>query len=200
MERCVEMEEYIEDFRRERMNAKKEHLNSHYNDLFTPLLAVIDAFIRNLIEKQDTDEQGKIKYLTFHRLQSSGYTGSYEMSVGMSNAMLYLDEHASCTYWKPEIIYHGVEEDMEKVRQILKNKYTHIEEYELLRLKQNFLSDDWNLFCEALGKLAEKLAEKMKDSPLQLEDEIQILYGDYMDRLDVAYTMQTESTSANDKS
>ena len=30
----------------------------------------------------------------------------------------------------------------------------------------------------------------MINSPLRLEDEIQILYGDYMDRLDVADTMQ----------
>lgn len=191
MERCSVMEKYIEDYRRKRMNDKKEYLNSHYSDLLTPLLAVIDAFIRNLVEKQATNEQGKIKYLIFHRLLSSGYTGSHEISVEMSNAMLYLDEHTSCTYWKPEIIYQGVEEDMEKVRQILKNKYIHIEEYELLRLKQFILFDDWSLFYVALGKMADRLAEKMKNSPLQLEDEIQILCGDYMDKLDVVYTMKT---------
>lgn len=200
MERCEEMEEYIEDYRHGRMIKKREFLLSHYNDLLTPLLTVVDTLIQDMEEMQTAKEQGKIKSLIFHRLLSSGYTGSYEMSVGMSNATLYLDEHMSCTYWKPEVICQDIEEDMKKVRQILNNKYTHIEEYELLRLKQDLLFDDWNLFCEALDKMAERLAEKMKDSPLQLEDEIQILYGDYMDRLNVAYTMQTESILASDKS
>lgn len=191
MERSAEMERYIGDYCHERMNEKREYLNSHYSDLLTPLLIVIEALIKDLVEKQETVEQGKIKYLTFHRLLSSGYTGSHEISVEMSNAMLYLDEHISYVYWKPEIIYQGVEEDMKKVKQILNSKYTHIEDYELLRLKQSLLFDDWGLFCEALSKMSERLVEKIKDSPLQLEDEIQILCGDYMDKLDVVYTMQT---------
>ena len=187
MKRCVEMEEYIEDYRCVRKNKKREYLNSHYSDLLTPLLAVVDMLIQDVEKKQIEKVQGKIKNLIFHRLLSSGYTESYEILVEMSNATLYLDEHVSCTYWKPEIIYQGVEEDMKKVRRLLNKKYIHIEEYELLRLKQNLLFDDWSLFCKALDKMAERLAEKMKNSPLQLEEEIQILYGDYMDKLDVAY-------------
>lgn len=192
MERCTEMEKYIENYCRGRKNEKREYLNRHYSDVLTPLLAVVDTLTQDMEKKQAAKEQGKIRNLIFHRLLSSGYTGSYEISVGMSNATLYLDEHMSCIYWKPEIICQGIEDDMKKVKQLLNNKYTRIEEYELLRLKQNLLLDDWNLFCEILYKMAERLVEKIKDSPLQLEDEIWILCGDYMDRLDVVHTMQIE--------
>lgn len=187
MERYTEMKEYIEDYRHRRKREKREYLNNYYSDVLTPLLVVVDTLIQDVEKKQTAKEQGKIKNLIFHRLLSSEYTGSYEISVGMSNSALYLDEHMSCTYWKPELFYQGMEEDMKRVRQLLSNKYTHIEEYELLRLKQNLLFDDWSLFCEAMRKMADGLVEKMKDSPLQLEDEIQILYGDYMDKLKVAY-------------
>ncbi len=72
------------------------------------------------------------------------------MLVAMSNDTLYFDDNMSCRYWTPDILY------------------------------QNLFLDDWNLFCENLGKLVEDLTEKMINSPLQLEDEIQIFYGDYM--------------------
>ncbi len=41
---------------------------------------------------------------------------------------------------------------------------------------ERLLLDDWNLFCENLGKLAEELAGKMINSPLRLEDEMKMIY------------------------
>lgn len=112
MERYIEMKKYIEYYRCERINEKRECVNSSDNALLISLLQIANTLIQNLEEKQAANEQGKIKYLIFHRILSSEYTGSYEISVEMSNAMLYLDEHASCTYWKPEVIYRNLEEDM----------------------------------------------------------------------------------------
>ena len=40
---------------------------------------------------------------------------------------------------------------------------------------ERLLLDDWNLFCENLGKLAEELAGKMINSPLRLEDEMKMI-------------------------
>lgn len=200
MKRYEVMVENIKDYRHERKNEKRKYLNDHYDNMLSMLLAVEGKLIQDVEKRQIMNEQGEIKYLIFHRLLSSGYTGSYEISMAMSNAALYLDENMSNRYWKPEIIYQNLEEDMKQVRHILSDKYTRIEEYELLRLKQFLLLDDWEIFCEALKKMAEGLAERMKDSPLQLEDEIQILYGDYMDRLDIAYTLQIKSLPSSDNS
>lgn len=197
MERFLEMEEYISDYRRERKNEKRKHLNDYYEDLLTSLFAIVDTLIQDVEKKQTAKEQRNIKYLIFQRLLSSGYTGSYEISVGMSNAALYLDEHMSFTYWKPEFFCQNVEEDMKNIRRLLNNKYIRIEEYELLRLKQCLLFDDWSLFCEALDKIAERLVEEMEDSLLQMEDEIQILYGNYMDKLDVAHRKKLKGRIIN---
>lgn len=199
MERYEMMVKEIKDYRHERKNEKRKYLNDHYDDIFVPLLRVMEPLVRDAEKKQTLNQQGKIQYLVFHRLLSSGYTGSYEMSMTMSNAALYLDENMSCVYWKPEIVYRGLEDDMKRVHQILSNKYSRIEEYELIRLKQCLLLDDWDIFCEVLRKIAERLAERIKESPLQLEDEIRILCGEYMGRLDVVYTMQTDSLPSNDK-
>lgn len=199
MERCEEMKKNIMDYCHRRKEEKIEYLNSHYDDLLDPLLNLIETLIQDVAEQQVAKEQGKIKYLVFCRLRSSEYTGSYEMLVAMSNDTLYFDDNMSCRYWMPQILYQNLEEDMKHVRKILNDKYPRIEEYEMLRVKQILLLDDWNLFCENLGKLAEELAGKMINSPLRLEDEIQILYGDYMDRLDVADTLQIKGIPADNR-
>lgn len=80
----------------------------------------------------------------------------------------------------------SMDEGMEEVKHILQQKYLRIEEYELLYLKQKLLLDDWEVFCKIIGRLTEGIAERVINSPLPLENELEILYGDYMDRLDVA--------------
>lgn len=188
MERFTEMEDCIQDFRTRRMNAKRTYLDDKdkYEALFSSLLPALKALIQEQASMQEEGEQGKVKCVIFHRLLSSGYTGSCEISVGISSAMLYLDKHMSSAYWRPVFLYDDIDKDMEEVRQRLSQKFVHIEEFELLRLKQKLLWDDWRLFCEMLEKLGEKAAEEMLESTLCLEDEIQVLYGDYMDRLDTA--------------
>lgn len=188
MNRFTEMEEYIQDFRIKRMDAKRAYLDDgeKYEMLFSSLLPVLETLIQEQISLQEAGEQGKVKHIIFHRLLSSGYTGSYEISVGMCSAMLYLDKHMSCAYWKPKFIHDGMDKDMEEVRRRLNRKFVRIEEFELLRLKQKLLLDGWQLFCEMLRRLGGEAAQKVLESSLLLEDEIQILYGDYMDRLDAA--------------
>ena len=105
--------------------------------------------------------------------------------MGLSNDMIYLDEHMSCVYWKPDLIYENINSDMENVRKKLEQKYIRIEEYELLYIKQKLLLDDWKLFFKVLERLSSKVAEKTQERYEIFEDEIDILAGDYMDRLDV---------------
>ena len=135
------------DYCHRRKEEKIEYLNSHYDDLLEQLWALVETLIQDEAEQQAAKEQGKIKYLIFSRLRSSEYTGSYEMLVAMSNDTLYFDDNMSCRYWMPDILYQNLEEDMKHVRKILGNQYLRIEEYEMLRVKQNLLLDDWNLFC-----------------------------------------------------
>ena len=91
----------------------------------------------------------------------------------------------SCVYWKPDIIYENINSDMENVRKKLEQKYIRIEEYELLYIKQKLLLDDWKLFFKVLERLSDKAAEKIQERYEIFEDKIEILAGDYMDRLDI---------------
>ena len=80
--------------------------------------------------------------------------------MGLSNDMIYLDEHMSCVYWRPDLIFKDIDRDMLDVNKKLAQKYIRIEEYELLYLKQRILLDDWKLFFKVLERLSSKVAEK----------------------------------------
>lgn len=111
--------------------------------------------------------------------------------------MIYLDDNLSCVYWKPDLIYDGIDEDMEEVKCILQQKYLRIEEFELMCLKQKLLLDDWKVFSKIIDKLAVEMVEQILRSQLLLENELEILYGDYMDRLDVEVKIGTEGRRKN---
>ena len=192
MNRHDELEESTKEYRNQRKDKKGNRLLNYADSLLVPLLKkVLETLIQQQICKQKTEGQNKIKYLIFQRLLSSGYTGSYDLSVGMSNAKLYLDEQIVYEYWKPDFIYEDIDKSMEEVKKILGKKYVRIEEYELLRLKQQLLFDDWTLFVEILKRESRKIIQSVLESDLILEDEIQVLDGNYMDKLRIAYKIKT---------
>lgn len=193
MDRCKELEAYIEEYRIGRKNIKKSILEEKYTLLISTLFIVLDDLIQEQAAMQESGEQDRIKYLIFQYLRTSAYTGSYEMAVSLSNSALYLDENMISVYWRPELIYENIDKDMEEVRQKLNKKYVRIEEYELLHIKQELLSDDWELFTDTLGKMSDQILSKIAESTLLLEDEIQILCGAYMDKLDVVHKVKLES-------
>lgn len=185
MNRYIELESYIQEYCFDRMNVRWEYIDNNYRMLFPAFMENLDILIKRWCGEQKDQNQDKVKYLIFQRLRTSGYTGTYEISMGFSNAMLYLDEHMSYVYWKPDLIFEGIDSDMVDVKKKLEQKYIRIEEYELLYLKQRLLLDDWKLFFKVLDRLSDKVAEKIQDRYEIFEEEIGILAGDYMDRLDM---------------
>ena len=187
MERFTSMEKSIYQYRMERRNNKQEYLNNKYLLLIPSLLALLGRLADEQISKQGTEEQGKVKYIIFQRLLTSEQTGSFEIYVGLSDAMLYLDEEMDYLFWKPELLYEDIDQAVWEIKQILSKEYVQIEEHELLCLKQKLFLDDWELFVGILKKIAGEIVGEIAKSSLLLEDEIQILCGNYMDRLDIIH-------------
>ena len=71
---------------------------------------------------------------------------------------------------------------MEKVEDCLRKKFIRLKEYELFRLKRILLEDDWKILQEIFLLLMKDSINILTDSSLQLENELQILAGNYMDR------------------
>ena len=181
MQRTAELREFLQEFRRERTSAKKENMEKYCHFMLPELENKVDLLIQEQTAFQESGEQGKITYLAFFRLMSSGYTQSYETAIAMGNKKLYLDAHMDCVYWKPEEIFDSIAEDIKKVAEILYQKFTQIEKYELFDIQQILFLDDWELLCKFLPQLVQGIAGRITCSSLLLEEEIEVLGGGYME-------------------
>lgn len=191
MERINELEAYIEEYWEERTKAKKIILSQNSAKMETTFRMKLNTLIDEQVRRQKAG-QDKIKYLFFCRLISSNYTGSYEVMLGMSNAMLYLDERESHVYWYPALVYEGFDDDMQAVEKRLRRKFIRLGAHELFYLKQKLLYGEWKLVCDCFQRLVESSSHLLLESSLLLESECYVLAGEYMEQLQVVSRVETE--------
>jgi hypothetical protein len=192
MDRRKKMEEYLKDYRTERLKIKKIYLENNLIKLESAFHEKLDILIAEQLQRQKEDNAVKLKNIFLCRLISSGYTESYEVILGMSNVMLYMDEKKSQVYWYPELVYENIVQDMDAVEKLLRIKFLRLEDFELFFLKQKLLYDDWTLLQECFRNLFKQAVSLIMDSPLRLENEFLILSGDYMDNLKIIDHKVTE--------
>lgn len=195
MDRREELEEYIREYREQRLLDRKAYAAAHYKKMIPAFGSKLGLLIEEQIKRQNTRQQGSIKYLTIFRLRSSGYTESYELAVGMSNPMLYMDKKTSYVYWSPDVVYDSIIKDKKDAEKLLRRKFVGLTSYELFQLKQLLLNDDWNVLQTVLGNIAEETAEIIVGSSLLREEKIQVLCGDYMDQVNFVCSIKTERST-----
>lgn len=184
MDRDRELAAYINEYRKERMRIKTNSLNNNISKLLPEFYSKLDSLIFEQVTKQKEELQGVIENLLFCRLISSGYTGSFELALGLSNSMIFQDDNINYVYWTPKVIYDSIQSDMQDIEKELHKKFVQLEVYELFRFKQKLLLDDWRVFCSVIDKLVEATPDRFINSQLLYDKDIQVLCGNYMGPLD----------------
>lgn len=184
MDRDRELAAYVNEYRKERMRIKTNILDNNISKLLPGFYSKLDSLIFEQVTKQKEKLQGVIENLLFCRLISSGYTGSFELALGLSNSMLFQDDNINYVYWTPKVIYDSIQSDMQDIEKELHKEFVQLEVYELFRLKQKLLLDDWRVFCSVIDKLVEATPDRFINSHLLYDKDIQVLCGNYMGPLD----------------
>lgn len=191
MRRTKEMEDCLQDYRAERTAAKRAELEKNYTRMIPALGEKTDRLVRLQTAYQAAGRQERIRNLAFFRLGSSAYTQSHETALAMSNRKLYLDKCMDCVYWKPDIVYEGLAGDLEKAGYLLGREFIRLEKYEIFYIQQRLLSDDWELLCAFLPRLVQGIADRITGSSLLLEDELEVLCGGYMEKMQTVCRINT---------
>ena len=199
MQRTKELTDFLQTYRAERKNARKEMIEESYQKMLPALTETIDHLIRNQTDIQETQAQRRIKYLCFFRLRSSGYTQSHEIALAMADKRLYLDEAMDCIYWMPDVIHEEIEKDMEEAENLLAKAFIRLEKYELFYIRQQLLSDDWELFCGVLPRLVKAIEGRITDSSLFWEDDLEVLCGGYMEEAETICHIYTKEVDTDGK-
>lgn len=199
MQRTKELTDFLQTYRAERKNARKEMIEESYQKMLPALTETIDHLIRNQTDIQEIQAQRRIKYLCFFRLRSSGYTQSHEIALAMADKRLYLDEAMDCIYWMPDVMHEEIEKDMEEAENLLTKAFIRLEKYELFHIRQQLLSDDWELFCGVLPRLVKAIEGRITDSSLFLENDLEVLCGGYMEEAETICHIYTKEADTDGK-
>ena len=172
MDRDRELAAYVNEYRKERMRIKTNILDNNISKLLPGFYSKLDSLIFEQVTKQKEKLQGVIENLLFCRLISSGYTGSFDLALGLSNSMRFQDDNINYVYWTPKVIYDSIQSDMQDIEKELHKEFVQLEVYELFRLKQKLLLDDWRVFCSVIDKLVEATPDRFINSHLLYDKDI----------------------------
>ena len=192
MNRCNELEEWIEEYRKDRKEKKSDYLANNLSSMESLFYEKLELLVKEQTDLQESETERKVKYFYLCRLMSSEYTESYESILGLSTQMLYLDEQKSQVYWFPHMIYKNIQMDMKEVEQIVRKKFLRLEAAELFYLKRKLLGDDWDLLQKCFSDLIKGAMEVFMNRSLKLEKELVVLSGNYMDHLQIVWHGDTE--------
>lgn len=192
MNRCNELEECIEEYRKVRIEKKSDYLANNLTFMETLFYEKLELLVKEQTSLQESETEREVKYFYLCRLMSSEYTESYESVLGLSTQMLYLDQQKSQVYWFPHLIYKNIQMDMKEVEQIVRKKFLRLEASELFYLKRKLLGDDWNLLQKCFSDLIKGAMEVFMNRSLKLEKELVVLSGNYMDHLQIVWHGDTE--------
>lgn len=183
MSERARFEACIYDYRINRRKEKSRYVVRHYEEMRDSFRGAVDKLIQKQVLLQQSGRDCAVSALCFWHLLSSDYTGSYEIAIGMCAGRLQIDEEMASVYWKPEILYEGIDREMEALGKFLHKSFRHIEESDVLQLKRQLLMDDWLLFGKTVKALAESVGQRILDSSVRTEKEIQVWFGEYTGQL-----------------
>lgn len=143
---------------------------------------------------QDKGEKGKVSYILFSPLYSSIFLKKYLIRMDIMDNRFYSDTAQSATYWDAGNIYYLFEKDVETIAGILGNHIPRICEYEIDYIRYAYAPYYHRLvktfIQEILGEVLKE--ENLFSQRIGLENEVKILFGEYMGEADVLFTLKEE--------
>ena len=88
---------------------------------------------------------------------------------------------------------------MEEAENLLTKAFIRLEKYELFYIRQQLLSDDWELFCGVLPRLVKAIEGRITDSSLFWEDDLEVLCGGYMEEAETICHIYTKEVDTDGK-
>lgn len=157
----------------------------------------LKAFIsakEQAIAFQNKNEKGKLSYILFSNLYSSIFLKRYLIRIDLMDGGFYSDTAQSTSYWNADNIYHLFEEDIKAIREKIEKCFPRIREYEVDYIRYSYMPYYHGVtktFIQSV--LNEALMEEgFLPCKGRLENQVRILFGEYMGQADVLFILREE--------
>jgi hypothetical protein len=152
----------------------------------------LKAFIsakEQAIAFQNNNEKGKLSYILFSNLYSSIFLKRYLIRIDLMDSGFYNDTAQSTSYWNVDNIYYLFEEDIKAICEKIEKCFPRIREYEVDYIRYAYMpyyhgitkTFIQSVFTEVL------MEEGFLPCKGRLENQVRILFGEYMGQADVLF-------------
>ena len=124
----------------------------------------------------------KVKYIIISVLESSLLTRSYDLQIAFYDEQLYLDEIPIFKYWKPMLIFSGIDEDMLFLKKKAVGRIVRLKEQELDQIRKKYVMNHYFDTMLYLRQTIPPIIETKVEKYNCIENEIAVLFGRYMER------------------
>lgn len=130
--------------------------------------------IQTIVDKLTMGKAGGCVAISF--LRSSYITGSHEVCIAYYMDEPFVEENLDCEYYSLRPFFEGIEDELQYMIKELRNKYIRIMASEIEEIRKWFMDEIYT----RLGSTF-----KMMLADMQVEEDINVFYGNYMDELEL---------------
>ena len=155
----------------------------------------LEAF-RNVLEQAvdslQESSDNKIGYLLFSCLHSSIFLRNYMVRIDLMGDDFYKKEALATSYWDAGNIYLLFEQDIESIRQKVGKKVPRIRAYEVDYIRYTYEWYYHRMAEEFIREMLGGMFGNTSKTNMRKEEEIKILFGEYMGTADFLYHIGKE--------
>jgi len=162
-------------------------------ELAEGFLSAIEQGIRQIVRDVGKEGLEQIRYLLFSCLHSSIFLKKYLIRLELSGSELYLKEPMAEVYWDAGDIYRLFERDVENIQRGMAFQIPRIRNYEVDEIRYAYAPYYHGMAKEFISEMMAGIMGNCDEQTNEEEQEqIVILFGEYMGEADVLYRVERE--------
>ena len=146
----------------------------------------LELLLHNVVQQaqllQEQQKKGEIQYVVFSYMNVSATFNEIEIRIDLLDKGFYLDQWECTEYYSSEILQKQYIEDVHLLYQEAEKRFIRLQIHELQELEFVYRKRYQTLCGLMLKSMADLIREAVKSSEILQSDNLQLLYGTYMDK------------------
>lgn len=182
MNREKEILEYITPFFEKRFFYSCKIIQKEFSRNNKNKLDILKIINEKIILLQKEQNKRKIGYLYISYLRSSLLTQTYDFRIDFYDKNFYLDENPIYTYIPLDFIFSYYNNDIFYLIENMKKAFIRLQQYEIELVQKKYAFYYYKISAKFFADLADEIFNMSSFFELQMEKEVKVIFGEYMDK------------------
>ena len=152
-------------------------------EYYAAFFKVIQDLLERVSEVQKQGNKGALQYICISYLQSSLYTGHYQLRFDAYDDRQFGDVTDTYAYWSPDFIFQYIAEDIAHFRRHVSKHIIRIQEHEIMHFAARYSLHYYQIVRQFIASLIESIISQI----IPDAEALTVTFGGYMDQTEVLF-------------